>query len=276
MAPSRDLLAPLARWTSSLALVLGLAGCTTAPPSGESSSRAATSGASAGAAPVLRIGVHAQLPPVVFRKGGEITGAEADLGRQLADHLKRRPHFVSLTWEELIPALLDGRIDIIMSGMSITDARRARVDFCDPWLRAGQSALVRRSDFSTMRFGLITGNYRIGSQKATTGGYFAEQNLHYARRSDFSSPEAGARALASERIDAFIHDLPINLWLASENEASGLVVLDLLLTEEYLAWAVRRDDTDLRAAANEFIARIKADGTLAATVRRWLPGYLNQ
>lgn len=227
-------------------------------------------------ADILRIGLFPELPPIAFEQGRQFLGAEPDLGRQLAEHLGREARFVPLPWEDLIPALLADRIDIIMSGMSITDARRARVAFCNPWLRAGQSALIRRADYGSLRYGLPTGHYTVGTQRATTGDFFVEQNLTAAKRVPFRSPEEGVRALVNRKIDAFVHDLPINLWLASEHEADGVVVLDLLFTDEYLAWAVRPDRTELQAQVNAFLEKAKADGSLPELVRRWLPGYVEQ
>ena len=78
-------------------------------------------------------------------------------------------------------------------------------------------------------------------------------------------------ALKQRRIDVFIHDAPIILQLASENEAGGLTPLNTLLTEEYLAWGIRREDTELLDSANEFIETMKSDGRLMQMVRRWIP-----
>jgi polar amino acid transport system substrate-binding protein len=59
--------------------------------------------------------------------------------------------FLELSWEQLPEALLAGKIDIIMSGMSITAARQVRMDFARPYLRAGQVALVRREDLGKLQ-----------------------------------------------------------------------------------------------------------------------------
>ncbi|HSB06230.1 MAG TPA: transporter substrate-binding domain-containing protein [Thermodesulfobacteriota bacterium] len=55
---------------------------------------------------VLRIGITADYPPLIFKAGEEIKGAEADFGNLLAKELKRTPQFIELLWEELIPALI--------------------------------------------------------------------------------------------------------------------------------------------------------------------------
>ena len=95
---------------------------------------------------VLRIGITPDYPPLIFKTGEEIKGAEADFGNLLAKELKRKAQFIELPWEELIPALIGGKIDIIMSGMSITDARKVRVDFTEPYMKSGLMALMRAED----------------------------------------------------------------------------------------------------------------------------------
>jgi len=254
-------------WAMLLCLAAGLLclmGC--AAPS--TSSPAASADAH-----VLRVGVTATMPPLIFKRSGEYAGVEADLARQLAADLGRTVRFVEVPWDRQIDALLEGRTDIIMSSMSITPARAARIDFTQPYLRSGQTALVRRTEAQALRIGMFSSGCRLGAQRGTTGDYFIQQELPRAKRIEFDTAEAGARALLDKRIDVFIHDAPVNWWLGSENEAKGLTVISLMLTEEYLAWGVRKDDPALRNAANGFLEKARASGALPATIRRWIPQW---
>src|SRR5262245_15025232 len=101
-----------------LALVLPLvalaAGCTSAAPSAPDRPTN----------PSLRVGLAPDSPPVVFRQGPQIVGLEPDMARALAEALGRPLEFVPYEWDNLIPALLAGRIDVIMSGMTVTPARQ--------------------------------------------------------------------------------------------------------------------------------------------------------
>jgi len=96
----------------------------------------------------LRVGVFPYYPPMIFKQTDEFRGAEADLAIRLAKMLGREAQFVELGWEQLIPALMEGRIDIIMSGMTITEARKARVNFTEPYLKMGLVTLMRAQDVS--------------------------------------------------------------------------------------------------------------------------------
>jgi polar amino acid transport system substrate-binding protein len=222
---------------------------------------------------VLRVGVTANMPPMIFKQGQEYTGLEADLARALAADLGKNVRFVELRWDDQIDALLNGRTDIIMSNLSITPSRSMRIDFTKPYLRSGQAALVRRDEAAAMRIGIFTAQRRIGVQRATTGDYYVQQDLSRANRITYASATAGAQALIDKRIDVFIHDAPVNWWLASENEAKGLTVIPALLTQEFLAWGVRKDETDLRDAANRFIDKAQQNGQMQSAINRWIPRW---
>jgi ABC-type amino acid transport substrate-binding protein len=68
-----------------------------------------------------------------------------------------------------------------------------------------------------------------------------------------------------------IHDAPIILYLASVNESKGVTPLFSLFTEEYLAWAMRKDDTELLKSANTYLQTIHKNGRLKEMIKRWIP-----
>jgi ABC-type amino acid transport substrate-binding protein len=257
---------PSAAATAALLAALLLAGCA-APRSGSS----ASADPAARAEP-LRVGIAPRMPPLVFKQNGEYAGLEVEFARSLGLELGRPIRFVECDWEDLIPRLMEGKIDIIMSGMSMTPERQVRIDFASPYLHSGQVALCRADNAANVQVSLLWGKLRVGFQKGTTGEYFVQRNLNQATKIAFNSPADGARSLARKKIDVFIDDAPVNWWLASENETSGLIVLNSLLTDEYLAWGLRKGDTQLATVANRFIEDAKKDGRLKAMVMKWTGG----
>ncbi len=222
---------------------------------------------------ILRVGVTPNARPLIFKQKNKIVGLEADLARELAKYLGKSLRFVELKWENQIPALLENRIDIIMSGMSITRLREVRVAFSIPYFKSGQMALIRREDsarFNTGLFALSTSS-AIGVIKDTTGEYFVETNFSSVKRKTFSTPQAAAKAVIDKKIDMFIYDAPMILYLASENEINGLTFLFTLLSEEYLAWGIRKDNKDLLKSANDFLRTINDEGRLNKIIKYWIP-----
>jgi ABC-type amino acid transport substrate-binding protein len=222
---------------------------------------------------ILRVGVTPDAPPLIFKQNHKFVGLEADFARGLAEYLGKSPSFVELKWEDQIPALLENRIDIIMSGMTITTLRKVRIAFCIPYLRSGQMALIRREDaarFSTGLFTLTTSS-AIGVIKNTFGEYFAEQSYSGVKKVTFSAPQSAVKALIDKRIDIFIYDGPMVLYLASENEVNGLTALFTPLTEEYLGWGVRKDNVELLESADKFLQTRNEEGTLNKMIKFWIP-----
>src|SRR5262245_32751572 len=73
--------------------------------------------------PPLKVGVSPIFPPMVFKQNGNLAGVEVDLARAFGEYLGRPVTFVELPWKDQIDAVNQGRIDIIMSSMSVTTAR---------------------------------------------------------------------------------------------------------------------------------------------------------
>jgi polar amino acid transport system substrate-binding protein len=226
---------------------------------------------------LLRVGVSTSAPPLIYKQGKDIVGLEAELAREFADYLGKSVRFIELGWQDQIPALLENRTDIIMSGMSITRMRQIRIAFSEPYFRTGQMALIRRKDAHRYPHGYYsifgwTLRIEIGVVKGTTGESFVKENFGRAKKIiSYQTSKEAADTLAGGEIDMVIHDAPIILMLAAENESKGLVPLPSLLTEEYLAWGVRKNDVELLQSANSFIKTYKKDGRLHEIVNRWIP-----
>ncbi len=263
----------ITRWTvigAALAVVIAafglLAGC-----------RSASDGSvfeGANTIDTLMIGVAPDYPPVIYKEAGTFAGIEADFARAIGKALNRPIKFVECNWDDLMPALRDCRVDIIMSGMSITPSRRMQVAFVEPYMRVGQLALMRGVDvprFPTARE-IIESHANVGVQRGTTGDRLVQQMFKNAKRIPYASPTDAAEDLKRRRIDLMIHDAPMVWWLVSEHEGS-LAASDQLLTEEYLAWGVRRGDAKFLAQLNQLVKDWEANGTLDRIIRNWLPDY---
>lgn len=249
-----------------LATVLALTGC--AGP------RAVSSAAPSTAAPPLRVGIAPDFPPLAFRQNGAPAGVEVDFARHLDAALGVKTELVVTPWDDLIPALRQHRIDVIMSGMSITAARKQQVLFTHPYLRVGQMLLLRRADAARFRDAKMIDQptTRVGFVSDTTGAAYAREHLSRARASGFDSVDAAAAALRAQQIDVFIADAPsiYALTATSADPQHELLGRYEPLTEEYLAWAVRLDDTALQARLNTVLTAWNADGTLDRVLATWI------
>ncbi len=253
----------------SFVLLLMSAGCT---PTGN-----ILSGTGGSAKNVLKVGVTSNAPPLIYRQNGRFTGLEAELARELAEFTGKEVRFVEVRWVDQVPALLSGKTDIIMSGMTITGLREMRIAFTEPYVIAGQVSLVRRKEYNRYRNGLtdlLNPTVRIGTVTGTTGDFLIQDKV--ARQSmEFRTPEQGLAALIDKKIDVFVYDLPMNFYFAALHETKGLAPVPVLLSREQLAWGIRKDDTELLNAANSFLENLRQNGRLREIVQRWVPFYKN-
>jgi len=245
------------------ALVLALAACGQAPRPKAASQVPRV--------PPIRVGVTPNAPPYVFVRGGELVGLEVDFARQLAQAGSRPVQVLEMDWEDLIPSLQSGRIDVVMSGLSVTRAREAAIRFADPYLQAGLLPMVRREDLESRR---KPGNgFKCGAPIGVPQGTTAEKLVREKCPAD-ATPYMNFRdamdELRQRRIDTVVADAPIVVWAVSQNEADYAVLLEPL-DREPLAWGVRRDDDATRDFLNTTLARWRTDGTRDRLLSRWVP-----
>ncbi len=246
-----------------LATAAGLAGCASTKTGG-------------GGQP-LRVGIAPTYRPLVFEENNTITGAEIDLAYALAKQLGRPVEFVTLRFDELIPALTDQRIDIIMSGMSVTRYRQVQVAFSQPYLQNQLRAIYTRANagaFITPADVLNTSG-KIGVIAGTTADIFVQKNCPNATRVAVSSRnDVGFYLMQGRSVDLFIDDSFALIQILSGHEAE-LTFMREPLSQEDLAWGMRPMDKDLLSQVNAVLERWKADGTLDSILLRWMP-YLKE
>jgi polar amino acid transport system substrate-binding protein len=132
---------------------------------------------------VIRIGLSLFVPWSMRDMDGELMGFELDVGRKLAEDMGVDVEFVPTAWDGIIPALLAGKFDVIISGMSITPERNLTVNFSDPYAYSGVTILANTA--MTEGFALedynspdVTFAARRGATPATViGQLFPEANL---------------------------------------------------------------------------------------------------
>ncbi len=223
---------------------------------------------------VLRVGVFLDAPPFVYQKDTKTQGLEADLAKQLGTFSGKSVQFIKVPEKRATEALLEGYIDIIMSGRKITNNEGCNVIFSEPYLRAGQILLVRSRDtslFSTGIYSLENSGFTLGVIQGSAGDLFLTRNIHGIRIIRFQKVDAAIRALTHQKIDLFLHDAPTICHYAAASKPVALTPILTLVTEEYLAWEMRKEDEGLRQQANHFIQQSKADGQLQKTIKQWIP-----
>ncbi len=225
------------------------------------------------AAGALTVGMSADYPPLHFTEGGKLHGVEVDSVRTVSEILSRPMRIEVMPFDELMPALESGKIDVIMSGLSVTAERSQRLQFTDAYLRVGQMAIMHKDKVGrySQPWAVYREGVRIGVEPNTTGAAFAERDLTDAEVKFYSDSAAAFDGLRKDEIDLYIHDAPTSWQLANGLENDDLISLYAPLTEEMLAWAVRKDDVALAEDLNRALGLMKSNGSLQYILNRWIP-----
>jgi len=198
-------------------------------------------------------------------------GFDIDVAREMARALGVKFAPVNTAWPSIIPALNLGRFDIIISGMSVTEERKKRIDFADSYMTVGQTVLVNKKhkDVITSYKQLNDPKYTVTSKPGTTGEEAVNKFMAKCTYQPFDTELEGAMAVIKGQADAFVYDLPYNVVFMAMHGEDDLVFLDKPFTVEPLAWGIRKNDPDFLKWLNKFLNELKEDGRYDRIYKKW-------
>lgn len=126
---------------------------------------------------VLRIGTNAEYPPFESKEGENFVGVDMDLARQIAAKLDMEFEIIDMDFDTLIPSLGSNKIDLALSAITITDERKAQVDFSQPYYVANQVIIAPKDSKNTLSKIEDIGKYKVGAQNGTTGQIYLSENF---------------------------------------------------------------------------------------------------
>lgn len=223
---------------------------------------------------VITVGMATNYAPLAYQKEGDLVGAEVDFAQALGEQLDASIKIKTYAWDELLSALNADEIDVVMSGVSITEKRETMVRFTDPYMDIGQMAVIRAEDAAYLASvdKLKSGHFRIGYSLNTTGEAYVKSALGGAKHKGYATNQEGVEALINKEIDYFIHDAP-TVWQLTSSFPTDERLLGLYtpLTREYLAWAVHKDNAALQKELNEVVKEWSENGFISRTLNKWIP-----
>lgn len=212
----------------------------------------------------LKMVTEPTFPPFEFLRGHEVVGVDVEICRAIAAKLGKSFDALTVDFDAVIPSVISGKADLAAAGLTVTEDRRKSVDFSMPYVKMGIVVLYPKS--RPCLSGAACKGKRIGVQSGTTSDEYVVSELKQEPERFRSVPEAVA-ALKSGRCDVVVCDQEL-----AKNCTKGepdLAFSDYITSEEY-ALAIRKGRPELLAAANETIAELKANGTLAKWVERFI------
>ena len=219
----------------------------------------------------LRAGVALFAPWTLRGKDQELIGSEIDMGRRLAQDMGLEVKFEVYEWEELIPALQRGGIDIIIGGMSVTPERALKVNFSDPYGGSGVGLATNTkltAEFDSLKR-LNSADVAIAATRGTVAEQVARRMFGKASIKTFDDQEKAIAALRKGLVHALAASEPTPRFLALQypQEIDEPLTQPLLETRE--AFAVRKGQHDFINFLDAWIVARSADAWLSSTRQYW-------
>ncbi|MFC4600855.1 ABC transporter substrate-binding protein/permease [Cohnella hongkongensis] len=228
----------------------------------------AVRGAEEPAARKLVMGTSPDYPPyesVDAKNNGEIVGMDIDIAKHITSRLGYELEIAGMDFNGLIAALQTGRVDFVMSGMSVTEERQQSVTFSDSYYMARNTIVSRESDaYETAE--QLSGKL-VGSQLGSTQDQFAE-TIPGARQKKLNKIADLIQELNTRRIDAAIVEDAVALEMVDANP--GLVMNFLPVSDDDNGYAIAfPKQTQLVGEFNRVLEEMRADGELQSIVDKW-------
>jgi len=219
----------------------------------------------------LVVGITGTQPPLnATTKDGKIIGMDADLANLIATGLGAEVKFEVMPFAQLLPALEKGKIDMVLSSMTMTLQRNRKVAFVGPYYASGKGILTKSKNVAALegREALNESEFTIAVLKDSTSQAFVEETAKKARLFKAKSYEEALDKLFKDEVDALVADLPYCVFTAIRYREKGLEAGEAPLSFEPLGIAIMEDALLINWLEN-FMDLIKQTGIHKQIHARW-------
>ncbi|OAM92888.1 amino acid ABC transporter substrate-binding protein, PAAT family [Pelosinus fermentans] len=223
----------------------------------------------ASTAKVLKVGTDAGFAPFEFQdeKSKEYVGFDMDLIKALGKQMGYEVQIQNMNFDGLIPGLEVNSIDAVASGMTITEARKQKVNFTKPYYQAGLTIVVKNDNNTIKNFKDLEGK-KIAVQIGTTGAAEAKK-IKDAQVREFNNAPEAFMELKAGGVDAVVNDKPVNeYYIAQSGSKDAKAVGEPLQAEEY-GIAVAKKNTELAGKLDKALDELKKNGEYEKIYVKW-------
>jgi len=257
-----------------ISLLLFLGGC--------AQTNSSTANASASASPVidrilqrgeLVVGTAGSMPPLnMTTKEGELIGYEVDLAKNMASAMGVNAKMEVMPFAELLPALQSGKIDLILSNMTITPARNLKVAFVGPYFTSGKAFMTKIKTIAMAgeAADIDAKNTKLVALKGSTSQAFVEKAIPHATLVTANDYDEAVKMVLEDKVHAMVADYPICVVSIFRYPNKGLLSVVTTLTYEPIGVGVPAGDPLLVNWVENFMGIAEKVGLFEELKRKWL------
>ena len=215
----------------------------------------------------LIMSTNAAFPPYeMTTDSGEFEGIDIETAQAIADKLGLELQIDDMDFGAALLAVQQGKSDMVMAGVTVTDERQNVMDFTDSYATGIQSIIVKEdSDIASVDD--LAGK-KIGTQRGTTGYLYCSDDFGDENVVAYDDGLTAVQMLNNGQVDCVVIDnAPAKEFIAAN---PGLKLLDTAYVEESYAIGIGKGNTELKDAINTALEELKADGTLQAIVDKYI------
>lgn len=220
---------------------------------------------------ILKVGMSTFVPWAMKDKTGKLIGFEIDVATRLAEDMGVKIEFIPTKWAGIIPALLTGKFDVIIGGMSVRPDRNLKVNFSRPYDYAGQSLVANKklaagfADLKDFDRADVVISARLGSTAADA----AKKFMPNAQKRFFDDEAQVIQEVVNGRAHAAVASAPLPAFQAIKYPDKLFMPLPGTFTKEPIGFAVRKGDFDTLNYFDNWIRVTEASGWLAERKHYW-------
>lgn len=216
---------------------------------------------------VLTFAAETTYPPFEFSEGDTYKGFDVDLSNAIAKEMGYEAKFVSMGFDALIPALQSGQIDAIASGMVITDARKEKINFTDPYYQVDLVMVVRGDETNVNSEADIAGK-TVAAQIGTTGAMLSKEKPGTTVK-EFDAIPNMLEDLSNGQVQIVMLDEPVAKYYINKLGMKNLKIVPVGLQQHFLGIGVSKDKKELLDQMNAALKKLKENGEYDKLQQKW-------
>lgn len=215
----------------------------------------------------LTMSTNAAFPPYeMTTDSGDFEGIDVEIAAAIAEKLGLELDILDTDFDSALLAVNQGKSDMVMAGVSVTDDRLLVMDFSDTYATGIQVVIVKEGSDVTLD---NLGEKMIGVQKGTTGWQYCTDDYGEEHVTAYDNGLTAVQALVSGKVDCVVIDNAPAQEFVKAND--GLAILDTEYANEDYSIGVDKGNTALLDAINGALKELIADGTVQQIIDKYIP-----